>query len=64
MDGKIRLEVIVDRTSIEIFANDGGIYMPVGVILVDNSPEVKVFSRDGKTHLNYLKVYELESIWQ
>jgi fructan beta-fructosidase len=64
MDGKIRLEVLVDRTSLEIFANDGGIYMPVGVILVDNSPDIKVFGHGGKTHLNYLKLYELESIWQ
>lgn len=63
MDGKVRLEVIVDRTSLEIFANDGRVYMPIGIILVDNGSEIKVFSRDGKTHLNYLKIYELKSIW-
>ncbi|GAH02172.1 unnamed protein product, partial [marine sediment metagenome] len=29
MDGKIKLRILVDRTTLEIFANDGQIYMPV-----------------------------------
>jgi len=37
VDGKIHLELLVDRTSIEIFGNDGRVYMPIGVILADNS---------------------------
>ena len=29
MEGKIKIRIFVDRTTLEIFANDGNIYMPV-----------------------------------
>jgi len=32
-NGKIRLEILIDRTTIEIFGNDGRVYMPIGGIL-------------------------------
>jgi fructan beta-fructosidase len=62
-NGKIRLEILVDRTSIEIFGNDGRIYMPIGVILVDNSKSLEVFTKGGNIEVKFLEVYELRSIW-
>ena len=32
VDGTIQLEILVDRTSVEIFGNRGRVYMPIGVI--------------------------------
>jgi len=64
VDGKIRLELLVDRTSIEIFSNDGGIYMPIGVILTDNSKSIEIFTKGGNTEVKSLEVYELNSIWK
>jgi len=64
VDGKIRLELLVDRTSIEIFGNDGRIYMPIGVILVDNTKSLEIFTKDGNTKIKSLEVYELNSAWQ
>ncbi|GAH57459.1 unnamed protein product [marine sediment metagenome] len=49
VDGKIRLELLVDRTSIEIFGNDGRVYMPMGIILVDNSKSLEIFTKGGNT---------------
>ena len=63
-NGRIKLELLVDRTSLEIFGNDGRLYMPVGHILVHNGGGIKLFSRDGNTKLDHLEVYELESIWE
>ncbi len=63
VDGKIRLEILVDRTSIEIFAGDGRIYMPIGVILPVEDQTLEVFSTGGKTTLDSLEVYELHSAW-
>jgi fructan beta-fructosidase len=60
---KIRLELLVDRTSIEIFGNEGRIYMPMGVILADNSKSLEIFSKGGKTEVKSLEVYELRSVW-
>ena len=64
VNGKIQLELLVDRTSIEIFANHGRIYMPIGVILAGNSKSFEIFTKDGNVEVNSLEVFELSSIWQ
>jgi len=64
VDDKIRLELLVDRTSIEIFGNDGRIYMPIGVVLVDNSKSLEIFTKGGNTEVKSLGVYELRSVWR
>jgi len=64
VDGKIRLRILVDRLSIETFANDGRVYMPVRMIPEDENKTIEVFSRGGDTQINSLEVYELNSIWQ
>jgi len=62
--GRIHLELLVDRTSIEIFANEGRIYMPIGVIPADDDNSLQVFSKGGNTKINSLEVYHLHSTWK
>jgi len=64
VDGKIRLELLVDRTSIEIFGNFGRVYMPVGVILADNSKSLEIFTKSGNAEVESLEIYELNSAWK
>jgi fructan beta-fructosidase len=64
IDGSIRLEILVDRTSIEIFGNDGRVYMPIGVILAGNSKSLEIFTKDGDIEIKSLEIFELSSIWQ
>jgi sucrose-6-phosphate hydrolase SacC (GH32 family) len=64
IDGRIDLELLVDRNSIEIFANGGSVYMPIGGILPENDKSVKLFSEGGTTKLETLDVWELHSIWR
>ena len=54
----------MDRISIEIFANDGEIYMPMGAILPDDEGVLATFSRGGDTQVSELAVHELQSAWQ
>jgi len=63
IDGKIDLELLVDRNSIEIFANSGRVYMPIGGILPEDDKSIKLFSEGGTTQLETLEVWELNSIW-
>ena len=63
-DGKVRLEILVDRTSIEIFGNNGKIYMPIGLILADNSKSIKIFTKGGNTKIESLDVIKLGSVWR
>lgn len=62
-NGGIRLQILVDRTSIEIYGNDGRIYMPIGVIPADDNRSLEIFSRGGSTKVDSLEVYELRSAW-
>lgn len=62
-DGKIRLEILVDRTTIEIFGNDGRVYMPMGGILPEDNKNLEVFTKGGDTVIELLEVYKLRSAW-
>ncbi|MHC4569940.1 MAG: GH32 C-terminal domain-containing protein [Planctomycetota bacterium] len=66
VDGKIRLEILVDRTSIEIFGNNGRVYMPMGAILADNPkpPELLIFTEGGNTEVESLDIIQLRSAWE
>ena len=64
VDGKIRLRILVDRVSIEIFGNDGRVYMPMGAILADENKTLEVFTKGGDVKLTSLDVHELRSIWR
>ncbi|MBM3335688.1 glycoside hydrolase family 32 protein [Candidatus Sumerlaeota bacterium] len=63
-DGKIQLEILVDRTSVEIFANDGRLYMPIGVIPPDDNHKLEVFTLGGETQVRSLEVFELHTAWK
>lgn len=62
--GKIHLEVLVDRTSIEIFAGDGRVYMPIGVIPPDDNRTLAVRAVGGTARITTLEVHALHSAWE
>ncbi len=61
--GKIRLQFLVDRTSIEIFANDGCVYMPMGIVLDDMNRSLAIHARGGAAQIASLEINELRSAW-
>ncbi len=63
-DGTVRLEILVDRTSIEVFGNDGRVYMPVHAIPPDGARSLALFAKGGSAKLISLEVFELDSAWQ
>ena len=63
-DGKIKLQILVDRTSIEIFVNDGEYYMPMGSIPADDNKSLGVYAKGGEAKIVSLVVNELESAWK
>ena len=64
IDGRIRLRCIVDRTSLEIFANDGSIYMPCRFRPQEENRTLAAFARGGHGEVTLAKVRVLESIWK
>lgn len=63
VDGKIRLRLMVDRTSIDIFGNDGRLYMPMGVIVPQDNLSLEIYAKGGTANINSLEVAELKSAW-
>ncbi|MBN1642554.1 MAG: GH32 C-terminal domain-containing protein [Anaerolineae bacterium] len=63
VDGRIRLRILVDRASIEVYGNDGAVALPLGVLLADRERSLTAFSRGGATTLYALEVHELRSAW-
>ena len=61
--GRISLTILVDRTSFEIFGNNGRIYMPMRVYPDPDRKTLEVYSEGGETRMDYLRIYELKSIW-
>ena len=64
IDGKIRLRILVDRATIEIFAGDGRVYMPIRAIPKGDKRGLAVFTEGGNALIRSLKVYSLDSIWK
>ena len=63
VDGKIQLRILVDRVSIEIFANNGRVYMPMRALPTSAAKGLQVFTKGGTTRINSLKVHKVKSIW-
>ena len=62
--GKIRLQILVDRPSIEICGNDGRV-MKTDSFRADGPIEsIEVFAEEGSVTVDSLEVYELESAWK
>ena len=64
VDNKIRLRVILDRMSVEVFANDGAVQIAKAFVPEDGTtPDIRVFGKKGLADV-HLKAYQLHSIWK
>jgi fructan beta-fructosidase len=64
VEGRVRLRLLVDRTSIEIFGADGLIYMPIGVIPKDDNHSLDLFTAGGGARIRSLEAIALKSAWE
>jgi fructan beta-fructosidase len=63
INGKVRLQVLVDRTSLEIFGNDGMLYMPMAGKFIPDDHSLALTATDATIRCDSLEVNELKSIW-
>lgn len=62
-NGKLSLLVYADRTGIELFANNGLLFMPVNINLPDDNRSLSISAKGGTAKISNLIVYELKTIW-
>ena len=53
----------MDRVTIDIFGNDGSVYMPMGVIVPRDNLSLELSAKGGEAKINSLEVYPLKSSW-
>ncbi len=63
-EGKIQMRLLVDRLSVEIFANKGRVYMPMKHVQENADGGLEVFAKGGKAVIAGLTVNELASAWE
>jgi len=63
-NGILRLRMLIDRVSIDIFGNDGLLYMPMGVVFHEGNVPLQIQAEGGSAQINFLQVFELKSIWK
>lgn len=62
--GVIRLRMLLDRASIEVYGNDGRILFPSVMFPDPANLSLRATCAGGEVRANYLRVHELRSIWK
>ena len=62
--GKIQLRMFVDRTAVDIFGNNGQLYLPMGIVIPADNNSLEISAKGGTAQIESLTVYELESAWK
>ena len=59
----LRLRILADRTSIEVFADGGTTLVAAGVVLRPEDQEVRLFARGGSPLVRKVRVSRLRTAW-
>ena len=60
---KIKLQILVDRTSIEVFGNDGRVSLSSCFLPNLDNTNLGVYADGGDVKITSLNVFELRSVW-
>ena len=63
-EGRITLRLLVDRLSVEIFGNNGLLYMPMSNVCDDEDAGIEVYEKNEQVKIIELTVHELNSAWE
>ncbi|TDL31218.1 DUF1080 domain-containing protein [Jeotgalibacillus sp. S-D1] len=63
-NGKVKMQVIVDRSSVEVFGTNGETVITDQIFPDPSSKGVEIYSKGGKVTLESLEIYPLTSIWK
>ena len=63
VNNKVKFHLLIDRASLEVFANDGLLSMSSCMLPADDNKSIGVFCMGGQVKMDSLTVWELNSIW-
>ena len=59
----VKLHIFLDRSSVEVFVNDGEVVMTERIYPSPGSDEIELYSNDGRGKVLSLSIWKLGSIW-
>ncbi len=62
-DGKIKLRIVADVASIEVFANDGRIVMSFSLPIDPKNTSLSMLAAGGEAKVDSLTIWECKSVW-
>ena len=62
-DSKIKLRIIIDRSSIEVYADEGEVTFSNIFYPDPSNMKMELFSTGGSVRINSMEAYRLQSIW-
>ncbi len=63
-NNKLKLEIVLDRASLEIFANDGQAVVSNCFNPGEKALDVVLFTNGGELGIDKIDVYRMNSIWE
>jgi fructan beta-fructosidase len=64
VDNAIKLEILIDRASVEIFANDGQAVISNCFTPDEGAEGLELFTRGGELEVLKLDIYKVNSVWK
>ena len=64
VDGRMRIEILVDRGSVEVFGNHGRVVLSVGGVLAADDHSIRTDVTGQGAKIQSLQVVELKSAWR
>ncbi|MEI8043839.1 MAG: GH32 C-terminal domain-containing protein, partial [Verrucomicrobiota bacterium] len=61
--GKLKLRMLVDRASVEVFANDGEVSMTSCFLPKEKNTRLELYTKDGNVNIRSLRITKLKSSW-
>jgi sucrose-6-phosphate hydrolase SacC (GH32 family) len=63
VNNKILIEILIDRSSIEIFANGGQTVISNCITPTKGAEDVVLYTNGGELGIDKLDIYEMKTIW-
>jgi fructan beta-fructosidase len=61
---RVKLEIFVDRSSVETFVNDGEVTLTDRIYPLEHSVGIEVYSLNGNGKIKSLSIWKLDSVWK
>jgi sucrose-6-phosphate hydrolase SacC (GH32 family) len=62
-DARIRLELLIDRTSVELFGNDGEVALTSCFLPSADDHDLELFTTGPPARVISMEAYPLRSVW-